>query len=122
MDWLSPVKELIGFTLPLLERLPVIRAILGFILVFLLPGFAWSLVLFRQIDIAERMTLSLAMSIAIVTLSLLVVNFLLKVPLSGLNIVLVIMLIIILPLVLYYLNRYIRRRRNSAAIDSETGV
>jgi len=122
MGWLSPVKELIGFALPLLERLPVIRAILAFILVFFLPGFAWSLVLFRQIAIVERMALSLAMSIAIVSLSLLVVNFLFKVPLSGLNVVLIIMLVIILPVVLYYLNRYIRRRRNSAAIDSETGV
>lgn len=122
MDWLSPLKELIGLASSLLEGVPVIRAILGFILVFFLPGFTWTLVFFRQVNIVERVTLSLAMSIAIVTLTLLIVNFIFEVPLNGLNAVLVILFIIILPAVIYYLNKLIKRRGNDTAIDSETGV
>ncbi len=122
MDWLSPVEDLAGFAFPILERVPVIRAILGFILVFFLPGFSWTLLFFRQINILERVALSLAMSIAIVTLSLFIVNFLFKVPLTGLNTVLIILFLIILPVFLYYLNKFVRRRRNGAVIDSEPGV
>ena len=115
MDWLSPIRELFGFAFPLLERLPVIRAIIGFILVFFLLGFAWTLVFFRQINIVERVTLSLALSVVVVTLSLLVLNMLIGVKITGLNSVLVIVVVTILPILTYYLYRFIRRRRGSAA-------
>lgn len=36
-------KGTIGFALPLLDSLPAIRVILGFLLVFFLPGFTWTL-------------------------------------------------------------------------------
>ncbi len=114
MDWLSPIRELFGFAFPLLERLPVIRAILGFILVFFLPGFAWTLVFFRQINVIERVTLSLALSIVVVTLSLLFMNRLIGLRITGLNSVLVIIVVTILPVLVYYLNRLIRRRRGNA--------
>ncbi len=114
MDWLSPIRELFGFVFPFLERLPIIRAILGFILVFFLPGFAWTLVCFRQINIIERVTFSLALSIVVVTLSLLFINRLLGIRITGVNSTLVIIVVTILPVVAYYLNRLIRRRRGSA--------
>lgn len=115
MDWLSPVRELFGFIFPFLERLPIIRAILGFILVFFLPGFAWTLVFFKQIKVLERILLSFALSIVVVTLSLLFVTRLTGARVTGFNSVLIIIVVTILPIVVYYLNRYIKRRRGKTA-------
>lgn len=114
MDWLSPISEVFGFAFSFLEGLPIIRAILGFILVFFLPGFAWTLVFFRGINVIERVAFSLALSMVVVTLSLLLVNGLLGVRITGFNSVLVIIVVTILPVAAYYLNRSIKRRRGSA--------
>ncbi len=114
MDWLSPIKEFLGFAFSSPGGLSIIRAILGFILVFFLPGFAWTLVFFRQINVIERVTFSLALSIVVVTLSLLFINRLLGIRITGVNSTLVIIVVTILPVVAYYLNRLIRRRRGSA--------
>ena len=115
MDWLSPIKELFGFVFPFLERLSIVRAILGFMLVFFLPGFAWTLVFFRQINVIERVALSFGISIAVVTLSLFFINKLIGVRVTGFNSVLIIIVITILPVIGYYLNKLIRRCRGSAA-------
>ncbi|MBA7715272.1 hypothetical protein ES703_124313 [subsurface metagenome] len=61
MDLLSPFLQIF-------EGLPAIRAILGFILVFLLPGFAWTLVFFKKINVIERIALSIGLSIALAAL------------------------------------------------------
>ena len=114
MDWLSPLRELFGFIFPFLERVPIIRAILGFILVFFLPGFAWTLVFFRQINVIERVTLSFGLSIVVVTLTLLLLDRLIGISITGFNSVLVIVGITILPVLVYYLNRLIKRRKGSA--------
>ncbi len=114
VDWLAPIREIFGFIFPFLERLPIIRAILGFILVFFLPGFAWTLIFFRQISVIERVAFSFALSIAIVTLGLLLVNRLFGVRITGFNSTLVIIVVTILPVVVYYLNRVIRRRKRGA--------
>ncbi len=110
MDWLSPLKDAFGFALSLLQSVPVIRAVLGLILVFFLPGFAWTLVFFRQINPLERVALSLGLSIAIVTLSLLSLNILVGVRITGFNSVLIIILVTIIPLAFYYLKRLMRAR------------
>ena len=110
MDWLSPVKELFGFAFPILDRLPVLRAILALILVFSLPGFAWTLVFFRRINVIERLTISFALSIVVVTLSLLLVNKLIGIRITGFNSAMVIIVVTIFPVIVYYLNRLIRRR------------
>ncbi len=109
MDWLSPIRELFGFVFPFLERLPVIRAILGFILVFFLPGFAWTLVFFKRINIIERVTFSFALSIVVVTLSIFSVNRLTGIRITGFNSTLVIIVVTILPVLVYYLNKLIKR-------------
>jgi len=114
MDWLFPIRELFEFVFPFLERLPVIRAILGFILVFFLPGFAWTLVFFKQINIIERIALSFGLSIVVVTLGLLLASRLSGIRITGFNSALVIVGLTILPVSIYYLNRLIRRRRGSA--------
>ncbi len=91
------------------ESLSIIRGILGFILVFFIPGFAWTLVFFRQVNILERIVLSFGLSIAVVTLSILVLNKLIGIRITGLNSVLIITVITIVPIAVYYLNRLRRR-------------
>ena len=111
MDWLSPISGFFDFALPILDRVPALRAILGFILIFWLPGFAWTLIFFRQINVIERLTFSLALSIVAVTLSLLIVDRL-GIRLTGLNSVLVIIIVTIIPALAYYLNKRIRSWRD----------
>ncbi len=115
MDWLSPIREVFGFITPFLERLPVVRAILGFILVFLLPGFVWTLIFFRQTSVLERIAFSFGLSIAIVTLSILFANLVFGMRITGFNSVLVIIVVTILPVAIYYLNRLVKKRKKKAA-------
>jgi uncharacterized membrane protein len=114
MDWLSPLREIFEFLFPFFDRIPVIRAILGFVFILFLPGFAWTLVFFRQISNLERVSLSFALSIAVITLSLLFANLLIGVSITGINSALIILLVTILPLAIYYLNWLIKRRRGKA--------
>lgn len=112
MEWL---KEILGFVWPLLERLPAVRAILGFILVFFLPGFAWTLVFFhgKQLNAIERAALSFGLSFAIVTISILVLNKLAGIRITGSNSVLIIITVTVIPVALYYIKRSINRRRSN---------
>ena len=109
MDWFSPIRQIFEFAFPFLERLPVIRALLGFILVFFLPGFAWTLVFFKQINLIERIALSFGLSIAVVTLSILALNVLLGISITGLNSLLIIIVVTIIPVALYYLKRLVKK-------------
>jgi len=111
MDWFSPIKQIFGFMLPVFESVPAIRAILGFILVFFLPGFAWTLVFFKQIKVIERVALSFGLSIAVVTLSILVLNVLFGIRITGLNSLLIIILVTVIPIAVYYLTRLVKRRQ-----------
>ena len=109
MEWLSPIRQIFDFAFPFLERLPAIRAILGGILVFFLPGFAWTLVFFKQINVIERIVLSFGLSIAVVTLSILALNILLDIRITGFNSLLIIIVATVIPLVLYYLKKLVNR-------------
>ncbi len=111
MDWLSPVKSFFDFTIPIIDNVPVIRAILGFVLVFFLPGFAWTLVIFKKVNYIERIALSFGLSIALVTLSVLLANVIFNIRITGLNSFLTIIIITVVPLVIYYINR-IRRKKS----------
>ncbi len=112
MDWLSPIRALFELVLSLFDSLSVIRAILGFVLVFFLPGFAWTLVFFRgrQVSIIQRLALSFGLSIAVVTLSILALNKLIGVRITGFNSVLIILAITIIPVAIYYLKKLVKRR------------
>ena len=110
MDFLSPLRELFDFVFPFVERLPIVRALVGFIFVFFLPGFAWTLVFFKQINIIERIVLSFGLSIAVVTLGLLFLNKVAEIKITGFNSVLVIIAVTIIPVTFYYLNKLIGRR------------
>jgi len=92
------------------EEIPVIRAILGVILVFFLPGFAWTLVFFKKLTIIERIALSVGLSIASVTLSIIVLNVLFGIRISGPNALVTIIVITVIPVGIYCLRRYLARR------------
>jgi len=90
--------------------LAIPRAILAVILVFFVPGFAWTLVLFRKLDIPERLALSIGLSIALVTLSILVANVVFKIPISGLSALVIILLITVIPLIWYGIRWWLSKR------------
>ena len=104
------MEQILGWAIPFLDNVPVIRAILGLILVFFLPGFAWTLVFFKQINIVERIALGIGLSIALVTLSILALNVLLGIRITGLNALLVIIILTIVPVAIYYLKRLLSGR------------
>ncbi len=99
------------------EGAPVIRAIFGIVLVFFLPGFAWTLVFFRKINIIERIALSVGLSIALVTLSIIVLNVLVDIRINGANSLIIIIIITIIPLAIYYLRKYLARRPEASDGD-----
>ena len=105
MDWTLSVKDIFGFILPFLEQVPLVRAVLGFVLVFFLPGFAWTLVFFKRIKVLERIALSFALSIAIVTLSIVFSNWILNFKITGTSSALIILALIIIPLGIYYFGK-----------------
>lgn len=104
-------SQLFEAIMPFAERLPVIRAVLGFILVFFLPGFAWTFVFFKRVNIIERVALSFGLSIAAVTLSIIVLHVLLGIRITGANSLLIILVIIIIALVVYTLKRLVTREK-----------
>lgn len=101
--------QIFNFAIPFLDRLFIVRAVLGFVLMFFLPGFAWTLVFFRKVNVLERVALSFGLSIAIVTLSIIVLNVLLKVRINGANALLIIVVVTVIPLAYYCLKRYFGR-------------
>ncbi len=109
--------------LEFIGSLSVIRGILGFILVFFVPGFAWTLVFFKQVNILERVALSIGLSIAAVTLSILVLNNLIGIRITGLSSGLIIIVITIVPIAILYINRLRRKRlRNSSNQESNSKI
>ena len=121
MDLLSPVKGLFEFVTPFLDRAPFIRGVIGFIIVFLLPGFAWSLAFFRKIDILERILLSFTLSIVFVTLSLLFANWIFKVRTTGVNSLFIIIVVTVIPLGIYYIRRVMGREEVDVAEGEKEG-
>jgi uncharacterized membrane protein len=103
--------QLLESVIPFAERLPIIRAILGFILVFFVPGFAWTLVFFSRLKIIERIALSFGLSIALVTISIIVLSVLLGIRITGANSLLIIIVITVIALVIYSLKRLMTRRK-----------
>ncbi|MFC2072341.1 DUF1616 domain-containing protein [Chloroflexota bacterium] len=113
MEWLSPIRGLFDFVLPVLDKAPIIRGVIGFVLVFLLPGFAWTLIFFKEINNIERLCLSFALSIAIVTLSTLGLNILFGMRITGFNALMVICMVTTVPIAIYYIRKRILRRKDS---------
>ena len=104
-------SQLLETLVPTSGGLLVVRAILGVVLVFFLPGFAWTLVFFRKVNIIERIAISIGLSIALVTLSIIVLNVLFDIRINGFNALVTIIVMTIIPAGIYFLRRYLARRR-----------
>lgn len=113
------LKDLSTNLLLFLDAIPAVRAILAFLLVFLVPGFAWTLVFFGsgKLSVLERAVISVGISIASITLAVFVSNLLLDIKISGLNIVLIIILITVIPLLIYSLKGIFRKNNNGCQLE-----
>ncbi len=117
MDLLSPLRELSGVFLPFLDSIPALRVILGGLLVFFLPGFAWTLIFFRQLKPLERIPISIALSIVIVTLGLLFASRIFDTVINGFNAVLIIVVATVLPVAAHFLVNYAINRTRKTIED-----
>ncbi len=119
-DWLivqaGCLNTLIDFGASVLDHVPVLRAIIASILIFFLPGFAWSFVFFNrtQINRLERAVLSVGLSIALVTLSMYALNLAFDVKVTGTNAVIDIIGISCLAGVFYSIRKYVKARHCSS--------
>ena len=104
------ISNIFEFAFPILDRIPFVRAVLGFIIIFILPGLAWTLFFFKKLHIIERLALSFGLSIAIATLSVIVLHVLFGTNITGFNSLLTIVIIIIIPLACSYLKKLISSR------------
>ena len=107
-------SHLFNSFMPFIESVPVLRAIIGFVLVFFLPGFAWTLVIFRNITVLERVVLSIGLSIALVTLSVIGLNMALHMKINGANALLVIIVLTVIPAGIYLLMRLRKHQTGTA--------
>ena len=107
-------NELLDWVVPFAERLPVLRGIIGFIVVFFLPGFAWTFVFFSKISVIERIVLSMGLSIAIVTLGVLALHFLFGMTITGINSLITIAIIIVAAVITYFIKRFITKRMKAS--------
>ena len=111
------LSELLDFAVPFAERFPALRAVVGFIIVFFLPGFAWTFVFFSKISVIERIVLSMGLSIAIVTLGILVLHVLFGMTITGSTSLITITAIIFLAVMTYFTKRYIVKRMKASGGD-----
>jgi uncharacterized membrane protein len=95
----------------------IIRAVFGIVFVFFIPGFAWTLVLFKQITYLERLVLSFGLSLALVTLGILGLNAAINMKITELNAFLTILMLTIIPLAICSTRRYMRKRKMKRAED-----
>ena len=103
-------NEFFDFLVPFAERLPALRAIAGFVIVFFIPGFTWTFVFFSRVGIIERVVHSLGLSIALVTLGILVLHVLFGMRITGINSMVTIAVITAMGIITFLAKRYITNR------------
>jgi uncharacterized membrane protein len=108
-------NEFLDFLVPFAERLPALRAIAGFIIVFFIPGFAWTLVFFHRVSIIERVVLSLGLSIALVTLGIIALHMLFGMRITGINSLVTIAIITALGITTFLVKRYTINKRKTSS-------
>ena len=112
MDFLNSfLNGLFNSASPISTFLSVVRAIVAVALVFFLPGFAWTLVFFKKIHAIERIALSVGLSIAIVTLSILFLNLAVGIRITALTSIATILVITAVPLAIYYVNKLVKQSK-----------
>ncbi len=114
VDWLAPIKGFLDVIIPIIDKVPVVRALIGTLLVFFVPGFAWTFVFFKKLQFIERLVFSVALSIALVTLTIVFTNIVFRVRITGLNSIFIIVFLTLIPLVVYYASKHNWKMRNKA--------
>lgn len=99
MDWL---KEFFNDA-PVAVQ--VIRAVLAFVLMFFLPGFCWTLLFFTNLSVIERIAISIGISIALVTLTVIILSIFLNLPINALSIFLISIILSGIPASVYSYKR-----------------
>lgn len=96
-----------------MSALEILRAIFGGAFLLLLPGFVWSYFFFkkREINHIERVGISLGLSIAIVCLSLFLMNRLLGFAINLINCTVLILVLTIFPVLLVTLKARFKKSR-----------
>ncbi len=89
-----------------MKALRFLRILLGLAALAFIPGLAWSLVLFkrRKMGVLERITLSICLSVALVSIAVMFLNITLGVRINVANSLLIIAALTLLPLA-YHLRR-----------------
>jgi len=111
MDLSSAVRDITEVIISIFNNIPIIRQLVGILLTLLLPGFAWTLILFHGITHLERLVLSFGISMAFTTLSILFSNVIFGIKITGLNAVVTILLITLIPLIIFLYKRYLNNKR-----------
>jgi uncharacterized membrane protein len=94
--------------------MPAVRAIVAGVFVFLLPGFAWSLVFFKKLTVPERAAFSFGMSITLVVLAVLALNVALQVKINGFNALITIVVLTVIPTGIYFLKKILGRKSEAS--------
>lgn len=110
MEIWATIEGMFNLAIPVLDNIPALRGILGMLLIFFAPGFAWSLIFFKNVNRLERVALSIGLSIALVTLTVFGLNLALDVPINGVTSLVVILVLIAVPLCIRYGGKLIRDR------------
>ena len=94
-----------------IDPLQIIKAILGSILAFFIPGFAWMLVFFKKINILERIALAIGLPIALITLATVVLNIIFDMKINAINALITIIVLTLIPGGIYLFQKF--RRHDS---------
>ena len=108
MDWVSSVTQTSD---SLSWGIYYLRAMGGFALVFFIPGFTWTLVLFRELHIMERIVLSFGLSMAIMAMISYIPSKAFGLPITVSNVLISTAAIVCIALALYAVRRYRENRR-----------
>lgn len=108
MDWVSSMTQTSDSLSWVIHYL---RAIGGFLLIFIIPGLVWTLVIFKKLHIIERIVLSFGLSIAVVTLIVFVPGIAMGVPITVSTVLISTAATVCIALALYALRRYRENRR-----------
>jgi len=103
MDWVSGMTQASD---PLSWGIYYLRAIGGFALVFFIPGFTWTLVLFAKLNIMERIVLSFGLSMAIIALVAYMPNKAMGIPITVANALISTAAVTGIALLLYALRKF----------------
>ena len=98
-----------------MDILEILRMVFSGLFVLFVPGFIWGYVFFpgRNIDWIERVAISIGLSIAMVTLCVLCLNWLFEMKITLLNLSLTVCGLTVVPGVYIVFRKFLRRKQVS---------